>query len=421
MKKRFLLLALALSVGTAHADNAEYTNSITLKTAQLLDNVLTEIATRKGDTDTQWYEKGVWHFKNEEKSWPVQGGPGTAAAVLWKWKTQIPALGNIPLPPLSQSEEARRVWLRQVAAETFNRALDDHLHPDGYFDEDKTPATYFFATELATTYYLLQNSLDDPTRTKWRRALVQMVDYLIKTNNLPTEGAPGWKATDGWYTNGNIELGEAELVFLMWKITGEQKYKDLYELQLKHTLTPGERWKEFGLRITKEPTKEDGSDGAGYLAESGAKGTGYDGDYTHFTLTVAGRLYALSGDARVLRLMNLLINELLPRTDEKWILDATNGARHSLKFPLFSNGLYTVSRLSDRADLAPKLEAQYEKAIAPTFNGNALQNWGNPGLYRGYGCDLATILLADMAARTKRALNAPSTGAGSITPKREGE
>ena len=367
---------------------------IAAKAANLLDESLTLLAAKADDKDTQWYENGVWHFRNHEKHWPVQGGPATAAAVLWKWRAQ-----NVPLTGRAQQE--RQQWLRKVAVETFDRAISDHLKPEGFFDENRTPATYFFAVELATTWLQLGDSLDEATRSRWREALVKMVDYLIQTGNLPNATQRGWKATDGFYTNGNIEAGEAELVYMMWKITGLEKYRDLFELQWKHTLNPSpERWKEFGLRLTRTPAREDGADGAGYLAEDGGKRIGFDPDYTHFALTVAGRLYTVSRDPRVLRVMNLFINSLLPLTDERWILDATNGTRHSLKFPFYSSGLAVVSRLGGRADLASKVAGQFDKVIYPTYHGNAAQNWGSPGLYRGYGCDVAVILLADMAAKS---------------------
>jgi hypothetical protein len=390
----FLILSLVCGLGlspTAHAAQAASDRAIAAKAAQLLDESLTLLAVKADDKDAQWYENGVWHFRSEEKFWPVQAGPATAAAVLWAWRAR-----NVP--PGDKADQDKQAWLHRVAAETFDRALADHLKTEGYYDEKATPATYFFAVELAATYLQLKESVDEPTRARWRDALVKMVDYLIQSNNLPNAALPGWKATDGWYTNGNIELGEAELVYFVWKITGEQKYKDLFEVQWQHTLNPSpQRWKDFGLRITQEPTREDGSDSAGFLAEGGGKEPGYDGDYTHFSLTVASRLYVVSRDPRVLRLMNLLINTLLSHTDESWVLDATHGSRHSLKFPLFSNGLAVAAWLGGRADLAPKIADQFEKAVYPMFRGNAVQNWGNPGIYRGYGCDLAVFLLADMA------------------------
>jgi len=384
-KSFFCVLALICSVVARGEPDAV----VVAKAAKLLDESLTLLATKTDDKDTQWYENGVWNFRNCEKHWPVQGGPATAAAVLWKWRAQKVA-----------ATEERQQWLHKVAVETFDRAIADHLTSEGCFDEHRTPATYFFAVELATTWLVLKDSLDEATRTRWREALEKMVDFLIKSGNLPNAAGRGWKATDGFYTNGNIELGEAELVYLTWKITGEKKYQDLFELQWKHTLSPSpERWKQFGLRLTKEPTRDDGADGAGYLVEDGGKRVGFDGDYTQFSLTVAGRLYAFSRDPRVLRLMNLFINTLLPRTDEKWVLDATDGSRHSLKFPFSSSGLAVASWLGGRADLTPKLVEQFDKAIQPMFYGNALQNWGTPGVYRGYGCDVAVILLADMAAK----------------------
>lgn len=391
-----LACALFLGSGFAHAQQAAPGSPdavVVAKAAKLIEESLTLLATKTDEKDTQWFEAGIWHFRDCEKVWPVQGGPATAAATLWKWRAQ-----NVPLTDKAQQERQR--WLRQVAIETFDRDLRDLLRPEGFFDEHRTPATYFFATELATTTLLLKDSLDEATLTRWREALVKMMDYLIHSGDLPNPEKHGWLATDGYYVNGNIELGEAELLYLVWKITGEQKYHDLFELQWNHTLKPSPvRWKQFGLRVTKEPTRADGADGAGYLVEGDGKRLGYDGDYTQLALTVASRLYVFSRDPRVLRVMNLFINTLLPHADEKWILDATNGARHSLRLPFFTSGLAVASRLGGRTDLTPMLIGQFDKGIYPPFHDCALQNWGSPALYRGYGCDVAVYLLADLAAK----------------------
>lgn len=361
--------------------------------AKLLDDSLTLLAQRSSQKDSQYYEKGVWHFPNESKAWAVQGGLGTAAAVLWKWRQRHGG-------PADPAGKARQEWLHSVAVETFDRALHDHQHPDGSFDDPKRPDTHFFALELATTYLELRDSLDAATRERWLTTLRQQIDYLIKTNDLPNAALHGWQATDGWYTNGNIELGEAELVYLAAKATGEPKYRDLFERQWAHTLRPSPlRWKGYGLVYVKEPTRADGSDGAAYLTESGGSLPGYDGDYTHFQVTVASRLYVESRDPRVLRLLNLLINATLPHLDRKtWVLDATHGSRHSLKFPYYTSGLAVAAWLGGRADLAPLLPDQFAKAIEPVHLGNAQQNWGNPAIVRSYGVNLAVLLQAAAAA-----------------------
>jgi hypothetical protein len=358
---------------------------------KLLDDSLTQLAEKSSDKDTQYYDKGLWHFndKNMEASWPVQGGPGTAAAVLWKWRA-----GHAGR--LDAAAKARQAWLHRVAIETFDRAIHDHQNPDGSFADRQKPDTHFFALELATTCLELGDSLAEAVRTRWVRTLGAEIDYLVQHNDLPNAALSGWKATDGWYVNGNIELGKAELAYLAWKVIGTEKYKQLFETQWRHTLNPDpRRWKGFGLVYLKKPAQEDGSDGAGYLNESGGAAPGYDGDYVHLQLTVAARLYVESRDPRVLRLINLLLNALLPHVDRTtWVLDATHGSRHSLKFPFHTCGLAVAAWLGGRADLAPLVADQFNKAIKPMYFGNAVQNWGSPGIYRSYGKNLAVLLQA---------------------------
>lgn len=357
-------------------------------TAKLLDDSLTALAANGTGDDTPNYEHGLWRFKNAELSWPVQGGPGTAAAVLWRWREKH-------RDTLDAAALAKQPWLHQIAVETFDRAIREQHHPDGSFGDPKKPDTHFFALELATSYLELGDSLPAETRKRWLGTLREEVDYLINSNNLPNPAVPGSQG-DGWYVNGNIELGETELLYLTGKATGDAKYRDLMERQWLHTIQPNQtRWKGFGLVYLKEPTRADGSDGAAYLSESGGGARGYDGDYTHFQLTIASRFYVASRDPRLLRLMNLLINALLPHVDQStWILDATHGARHSLKFPFYTCGLEIAAGLGGRADLAPKLTDQFEKGIRPIHLGNAQQHWGNPGIYRSYGCNVAVVLQA---------------------------
>jgi hypothetical protein len=359
---------------------------------QVLDESLTFLSGTNSNAKIVYYEAGMWHFKDDARNWPGQGGPGTGAAVLWKWREGRKGT-------LNAEEKSRQEWLYKIAVETFDRALKDHLNPDGSFGDRQKPDTHFFALELATSFLALRDALDEATRRRWLDALTRMIDFLIGHHDLPNNdqpaGAPAWKA-NGWYTNGNIELGESELLYLMYKATGAEKYKFLFEQQWSHTMSPNqERWKGFGLIYIKQPTLEDGSDGAAYLAEKGAGEPGFDGDYTQFQLTIASRLYVESKDPRALRLINLLINALLPHVDQKeWVLDATNGARHSLKLPFSSCGLAVAVWCGNRADLWPLLAGQFQQAVARNYLGNARQGWGSPAFYRGYGCDLAVWLQA---------------------------
>ena len=367
-------------------------DSATVKAAaQLMDDSLFALAQKSDDKDTQWFEDGVWH-NGAEKVWQVQSGPALGAAMLWKWREKHDL-------NLSAADKAKQSWLLKVAVETFDRQLKDHAHADGSMDREGTHIQ-FFATDLGLAYLTLGDALDDATKARWRAALKGVTDFLISTGDLPDPNKPAWKATDGWYTNGNVELYEAELAFLTWNVTGEQKYKDLFETQWKHTLSPNqERWKGYGLFYLKPPTKPDGADGAGFVTEAEPE-PGFDPEYTQLQLSDVARLYLESGDPRALRLMNVLLGALMPRVDEKsWVLDATYGSRHSTRPPFATSGLAVAAWLGNRRDLAPAVAGQFENAIAPAYLNNAMKNQGAPGLYRGYGVDVAVILQADLASQ----------------------
>ena len=72
------------------------------------------------------------------------------------------------------------------------------------------------------------------------------------------------------------------------------------------------RWAGFGLHITRRPTRADGSNGRANRAESGGGKPGYDPEYTMTQLDNTTEMGILSRDPRYLRLMNLLLDQLLP-------------------------------------------------------------------------------------------------------------
>ena len=383
------LAAPALAAPALAAPAGKPNPVIIQNTAQLLDECLAHISEKTAETDTAYFANGNWVFPNSEKAYSHQAGAATAAAVLWKWR-------ELNKASLDEAARAKQDSLHRIAVTFFDHAIKERLSADGLYDKGGAE-TAFFATELATTLLTLRDSLNEETRGRWVEALQRMVNRWMKNGELPNPSATGWKATDGWYTNGNFELEEAELIYLMWKITGEQRYKDLFEVQWKHTLTPDHnRWGKagYGFFYLKEPTREDGSDGAGYLAEAEQE-PGFDKDYGQVQLTMATRLYVLSKDPRVLRLMNLLFNALLPKVDEKtWILDATYGSRHSLHLPFFSTGLPVLAFWGGRSDLLPKVAEHFEKGVKPIHLHNAKNSWGNAGIYLSYGSNLAVLLQA---------------------------
>jgi hypothetical protein len=321
------------------------------------------------------------------------------AAVLWRYRQDH--LGS-----LDEAAKARQQWLRQVAIETFDRALKDHQKPDGDFSDLGASHREFFTIDFVNTYLLLKETLSEDTRERWLSAMRSQVSYMMTSGNYPNpewSDWPPWKATDGWYVNGNVELAKAEYLYLVWRATGEQKYKDLYELQWKHTLSPSmARWKGYGLFYLKEPTKADGSDGAAFVTEANNK-PGFDIEYGGLQLGIAARLYMKSHDPRVLRLANLLFNALRPHLDEQtMVLDGTYGSRHS-NFSMFHMCAPEIlAWLGGRSDLLPMLPAHLDKAVKPALVETAKANSGHPGSYRAYGFDLGAMLEAALQTDKSR-------------------
>jgi hypothetical protein len=265
--------------------------------------------------------------------WPCNIGPAVADAVLAR-------------------HDSSRV---PVVVDSFNRAISDHQAPDGSFvggPDSPGIQTAFFVPELGTALIALGPQLSSDTRSRWADAIVRGADYLITSGDTT------------WYANGNINLAYAEVMYLAWRVSGQQRFADAYEAEwafLNNPPTP--RWSGYGLVLTKLPTAASGCDGAGYLTESGSGAPGFDPEYTQLQLDTASSLFVLSHDARVLRLMNLLLNVELPRVSSTFTLDATGGSRHSLYTAFMTSGL-AVQVNYGRSDLASLLPAQTDRIIS---------------------------------------------------------
>jgi hypothetical protein len=362
---------------------------------QTADEVLKQLSEKSSDKDVQYYEDGIWHSNFLDKGgWLYQAGPAGLAAALWKYRQ-----GHLDqLDPATREHQA---WLRDVCLRTFDRALREHQLPNGDLSDCEGHRD-FFTIDMLCAYLTFKDTMDAEMRQRWLAATKLQVDFMIARGDLPNSRLPGWKATDGWYVNGNVELCEAAWIYLVWQATGEARYEDLYEVQLKHTLRPSqERWKGYGLYYMKEGIAADGSDSSGFICEA-EQTPGFDYEYGMLQVSTAARLYTRTQDPRLLRLSNVLLNALLPRVDQQtMILDATYGSRHSVITNFSSCAPAIVVWLGGRADLAPMLEGQFKKGIKPILAEYAI-NGGAPGIYRSYGFDLAALIEAITIAEAKR-------------------
>jgi hypothetical protein len=375
----FLICVTAGTAGAAPGFNrASLSTTVQTSAARMLG----ALSAKSGGGDTQWYAKGLWHFNEEGDCWFCGVGPATLAAVLWKTQGQ-------------QNND-----LFQKAVDTYNTALASHTNPDGSFGDETAPDTQFFGVELGTTYLLLGYKLDAPTRYRWRAAITHAADYLIHHKDIT------------WETNGNVNLGQTEFEWMAWAITGQPRFKAAYETAYQYTVAPPQSdWAGYGLRMTKGTADSSDTSAAGYLAENGGQGPGFDPEYSMLQLSIASRSFLLTGDPRFERLTSMLWNQLSTLTDKgTWQLDARNGTRKSHVEPLTTSGLAVLATAGGRSDIGPLLKAQLQRGMLQTLLTNATQNWGTAGYYRSYGNELGTAVLALAGQKAP----AGSAGAGAV-------
>jgi Concanavalin A-like lectin/glucanases superfamily len=179
-------------------------------------------------------------------------GLATAAAGLIRY-------GNVP----STS------WLLRFVKAVHNGAITQQTEAGDYATVAYGTPGQFYPVELAQTILLLGNVLDTATLNAWTTSLLLYMNNQYLGDYYP------------YYTNGNIELQNLLLVWLMGQITGNSSWTTQYGLQYTVATNPGSisspphgvNAAGNGLFYTTTPTLTDGSDGAGYLAESGASAT----------------------------------------------------------------------------------------------------------------------------------------------------
>jgi len=372
--------------GEVKADAAALARQTADSTLECLE-IISSTARNSG---AMYYADGIWHSPNQEKSWGTHTAPAAAAAGLWR-------------SGLFDQAPEKKEQLRRWALDTFDRAIKDHRNPDGSFGDKLSPHTMFFLVELAPTYLRMEPVLDAARKEVWKDALVKGVEYMVATGNLFNE-----KTKRNWYANGNLELDETVLLYYVFKVTGEEKYREMFERQLAFTLSPDKpRWRNFGLHYDDEPGRPDGSDGKGYLAENISGHPGYDGDYTHFQSAMAAKLYVASGDPRILRLVNLFLNQIMQHVDrETWIFDATAGSRHSTAMPLTTPAFTVAALQGNRRLFLADLEVQTQMTFAH-YKKAAKEGWIHPGMYRGLNEELVTLLESALQAAEKSPAPAP--------------
>jgi hypothetical protein len=220
---------------------------------------------------------------------------------------------------------------------------------------------------------ILGKRLDRKHRTEWTDALRGAVDFLQGNGNYE------------WYTNGNIALCNATAAAVTWSATGDPRYETIYRHALSFAEDPPvARWPGRGLAMTKNPTRADGSDGAGYLTEAaGDAKPGFDADYVQVQADFAAVIALVTGDPEAIRLTNLLVNELLPRVFRStWLLNTSGGSRHPDRGRTVPFTTSALAILADRgrpelASLVPAQTAAMGTYIPDDEGQGAYELWGS--------------------------------------------
>ena len=345
-------------------------SSLMTLTRYLVDNMAAR--TYPGDFE---YFNGQW-VNGVNTCWMCNSESGAAAAVL-------AGLGG---------RFSNRY--KSLAQRTFTDAIARYQRPDGSFSNPSLPSegetipTIFFGVALGQAYLALDRSLPRATGRMWRGALSRAAAYLIDRAGALS-----------FYINGNVNLQSTELFYFAWRATGSTRLRSAYNASWAFLLHPGGRFRAFGLRVTHPYERADGSDGRGYLKESGGGEPGFDADYTQLQSDEAARLFLYSRDPRALLLLNLLSNQLLTRRSRGWLLNTSGGTRHPQPnrfIPFTSSGLAVLAWLGARRDLRVLLPAQlYELRL--TLCGGL--TYGSPNIYREAGNELSVIVRAAQQAR----------------------
>jgi hypothetical protein len=385
MPSRRLLAAMAvvaaLSASSSAPALAASSNVTAPAVRTLVGNVLDNYAGNNNKPSQRYYAGGVWFNTDNSQNWAdTQGGAALAAASLW-----------------SATGRANSALLHK-AVDTINTAIATGQNQDGSFSGPPASAvgpagagvtTEFFARMFGDTYLLVQSTLTTTQRQAWVAALTRAADYLITNNDVT------------FYANGNVNLGYAQTLYLAWRASGAIRFATAYDAEWSFLLNPDQsRWPGFGLHLTKTPTRPDGADGAGYLAEKGiAPDPGFDAEYTMASLSEASDLYTVSRDPRALRLANLLMNVLRARLSSTMQLDTSGGTRHAdaaRSVAFTSSAPAILSWLGGRDDLA-SMVPDYVSAVTSAFM--ASLPWAsNPVYYASLGVEVAGMLRVSATA-----------------------
>lgn len=370
-----LLITVVLVASPSAALAAPAPASLSTTTRDSISTLLQSLQTRSSDSDVRYLKNNVW-VDGTPTCFRCTLGPSVLAA----------ARGR---DSVSSNDK-----LVKLSITTMDLAIRNHQRSDGAFgpagqgESGYDIQTVMFANELAWTYLTLGPRLDFVHRTAWKKSLTRSADWLVRNGNLT------------YYVNGNINLALAMNMDLTYRITGVTRFRTAAKTALSFTLNPPQgRWSGFGLQYSKTPTKSDGSDGAGYLAEKGSDKPGFDPVYTLFQADMAAMWYVMTGSSTAKRLTNLFYNQLAPRVrTSDWTIDVSGGSRRGApgeRWAFQTPALAVLAQKGGRIDLKKHVQPQVT-ALLQDFQ--LASRYPNPGLSYSFASQLAPIYLVVTSA-----------------------
>lgn len=246
--------------------------------------------------------------------------------------------------------------------------LDQHLA-----NIDPATGKLFIDKNGPHTHFLLPAfiaAIMGPMRGKYPLSYQDWENAAVNAATCMKNGIPGIAGAEiNWWTNANVEMMEAIVYALMFRLATRIEWQQAYDKQVDQIFAPPQTGSFVGMgavvtQAAAVPTG-DWADARLYVTENG----GYDPDYSQVQCTLLAKLWKITGDIRVLRMLNGIMNTLISTLNLTTMRFDGVGTRRTYPdgIPLFTPALPTLAWSGARPDLLPLVEPSFEIALKGQF------------------------------------------------------
>lgn len=348
---------------------------------KLLIDAIAAYATPQAPKDPTWFTNGHWVGSDETLA-KTQGGGLAACAIGWKYSNETNGC------------------LVSMCDQTIAWTIANYQRPDGAFGKPGDPnaaiTNVWFVRDFALAWAIIGHAFSANKAAAYEKALRAALDWHLARGETK------------WWTNGNLEVAEAEMWFNGWKATGDPRYKTAYEAQIPWLIKPPQdKFNGKGWRTSKATARMEGffteDPPPSYPVTWTVTEKQYDPEYSQVQLTSMTRLFVTSDNPWLLGLGQGLLDKLLHRVNATYQLDCAGGSRHGepgRKAAFVTPALAVYSR-HGRPDLVGRAQAQWpviDATFRQTFTYASI-NW-----YQELATGPGAILLDDLRVRGLPAL-----------------